>query len=97
MAGHTYEANKIDPSRDAPGYEPRAQGTRRKGGAMPSERLMYLFPDGNREHRHPVEMPKVGDRMTRRGRHWVVISIHDRGDVTIVTLHRASKDGNQDG
>ena len=64
---------------------------------MPSKRLMYRFPDGNREMRQPASVPEVGDRLTRRGREWVVIALHEQGDITIVSLHRTSTDGNRRG
>ena len=62
---------------------------------MPSKRLMYRFPDGNREMRQPADVPEIGDRLTRRGREWVVIAVREEGDITIVTLHRTSVDGNR--
>ena len=63
---------------------------------MPSERLLYEFPSGNREPRKPTpSLPKIGDRMTRFGREFEVIEVYDRGDVVVVTLLHTTHDGNR--
>jgi hypothetical protein len=61
---------------------------------MPSERLLYEFPDGNRQTRQPAPVPKAGDRFTRFGREFVVIEVYDRGDVMVVTLVHTADTGN---
>ncbi len=62
---------------------------------MPSQRVMYRFSDGGRELRQPATVPELGERLKRRGKEWAVIGVHERGDITIVTLQRTSTDGNR--
>ena len=58
---------------------------------MPSERLSFEFPDGDRERRQPGAVPRLEDKVIRRARVWTVGEVHDRGDVSIVTVQRADR------
>jgi hypothetical protein len=58
---------------------------------MPSNRQVLRFPDGENEWRLPASPLSVGDRVGRRLREWVVVSVDEKDpDLTVVILRAAS-------
>jgi hypothetical protein len=57
---------------------------------MPSSRQVLRFPDEENEWRLPANQLSVGDRVGRRLREWVVVSVDENDpDVTVVSLRSA--------
>jgi hypothetical protein len=75
--------------------------TRKGRSGIPSERLLFTYPDGGKEWRAPPVVPEVGETLVRRNQEWVVDTVETEHDgVTIVVLrdaNRAPGDGAPEG